>query len=47
VFASALRAPFPLDGDVTPIPATLCSFAAAAALYGAFAYGLRIVSRRA
>jgi hypothetical protein len=43
VFATVLHAPFPLDGDVTPIPASVCSFAAAFALYAAAAYASRVV----
>jgi hypothetical protein len=37
IFATTLRAPFPLGGDLTPLPATVCSFAAAAAIYAAAA----------
>jgi len=42
VFATALRAPFPLGGDLTPLPATICSFAAAVAIYAAAAGVARI-----
>jgi purine-cytosine permease-like protein len=47
IFATVLRAPFPLDGDVTVIPATVVSFAAAAALYIALMFGARRAGRGA
>jgi purine-cytosine permease-like protein len=43
IFSTVLHAPFPLDGDVTPIPASVCSFAAAFAFYAAAAYASRVV----
>jgi purine-cytosine permease-like protein len=33
IFATVLRAPFPLGGDLTPLPATVVSFAVAAGVY--------------
>jgi NCS1 family nucleobase:cation symporter-1 len=41
IFATLLRAPFPLDGELTRIPATGASFAAAAGVYLALAWPLQ------
>lgn len=47
VFATLLRAPFPLGGEFTPLPATVGSFAVAAAVYAGGAFVARALARRA
>jgi purine-cytosine permease-like protein len=42
VFSTLLRAPFPLGGDLTDVPATAASFAAAAGVYVLLAAPLRL-----
>jgi hypothetical protein len=43
IFANVLHAPFPLGGEYTSIPGSVCSFAAAAGLYVACAYASSVV----
>jgi purine-cytosine permease-like protein len=47
LFATVLHAPFPLGGELTPLPATVCSFAAAAAVYAVGAFVAGVIDRRA
>lgn len=45
VFATLLGAPFPLGGDLTQVPATAVSFAAAAGVYLVLAWPLHLLRR--
>ncbi|HEU5321231.1 MAG TPA: hypothetical protein VFX28_10535, partial [Methylomirabilota bacterium] len=45
LFADVLRAPFPLGGDTTALPATAVSFAVAFAAYALLASPWRLVRR--
>jgi nucleobase:cation symporter-1, NCS1 family len=47
LFASVLQLPFPLGGEFTPLPATVCSAVAAAGLYLGGTVVLRIAKRGA
>jgi len=46
VFAAVLRAPFPLGGELTPVPATVAAFAAAVAVCG-LGIAMRRIAERA